>query len=87
MVGREKRKRKRQDSEERKIRNEIAQEVAAGIKASTHDDKPTAQRTVGQSVKQNCDCSQIENEKKEEEDDWRKENQMGRQWDEGGKLE
>ena len=62
--------------------NEIA---LAGIKekASAHDDaKATAQRTAGQRVKQNCDCSQIE-----EEDDWNKENQMGRHWDEEEKLE
>ena len=31
---------------------------------------------------QNWDCWQIENEEEEEEDDWHKENQMGRQWDE-----
>ena len=36
---------------------------------------------------QNWDCWQIENEEEEEEDDWHKENQMGRQWDEEGKLE
>ena len=66
-------------SEERKIRQEIAQEVVAGIKdkASAHDDaKATAQRTAGQRVKQNWESSEIGNE---EEDDWQKENQMGRQ--------
>ena len=50
--------------------------LVAGVKkeASGHEDaKPTAQRTVGQSVKQNWDCSQIENE---EEEFWQKENQM-----------
>ena len=50
---------------ERIIRQEIAQEVVAGIKekASVYDDaKATAQRTAGQSVKQNWDCSQIDEE-------------------------
>ena len=45
-----------EDSKESIIRNDIAQEVVAGIKekAGAHEDaKPTAQRTVGQSVKQN----------------------------------
>ena len=77
-------------SEERQIRQEIAREVVAGIKekASTQDDaKAIAQRTAGQSVKQNWYCSQIGNEEEEEEDDWQKENQMGRQWDEDEKLE
>ena len=51
-------------------------------KASTHDDaKAIPQRTTGQSVKQNCDCSQIENEK-EEEEDWRKEKIVGSTMDE-----
>ena len=71
-------------SEERKIRHEIVQEVVAGIKemASTQDDaKETAQKTAGQSVKQNWDYLQIENEEEEEEDDWQKENQMKMQWD------
>ena len=30
--------------------------------------------------------SQTDSEEEEEEDDWQKENQMGRQWDEDGKL-
>ena len=71
-------------------RQEIAQEVVAGIKekASAQDDtKATAQRTSGQRVKQSWDCSQIDNEEEEEEDDWQKEDQMGRQWDEDEKLE
>ena len=44
-----------EDSRERQVRNEIVQEVVPGIKkeASAHEDaKPTAKRTVGQSVKQ-----------------------------------
>ena len=79
-----------EDSRKRQVRNEIAQEVAAGIKkkASAHEDaKPTAQkRTVGQSVKQHGDCSQIENEGEEEDEDWQGE-QMEVQWDEDEKLE
>ena len=78
-----------EDSRERRIRNEIAQEVVPGIKekASAHEDvKSTAQRTAGQSVKQSWDCSQIENEE-EEENDWHKENQMEVQWAEDEKLE
>ena len=62
----------------------------AGIKekARAHEDaKPTAQRTVGQSVKENLECWQIENEKEEEEKDWQKENQMEVQWAEDEKLE
>ena len=60
------------DSGERRMRNEIAQEVVAGIKekASAHDDaKATAQRTARQRGKQNWDPLQNENEEEEEEDD------------------
>ena len=67
------------ESGERRIRNEIAQDVVAGIKekASAHEDaKSTAQRTTGQSVQQNWDSSQIENEEEEEEENWQKEDQM-----------
>ena len=46
-----------------------------------------SQRTVGQSVKQGCDCSQIGNEEQEEEEVWQKENQMELQWAEHEKLE
>ena len=62
-----------EDSKKRKIRNEIAQEVVTGIKekASAHEyDKATARRTAWQSVEQNWDCSQIEHEEEEQEDDW-----------------
>ena len=79
-----------ENSKEKKVRNEIAQEVVAGIKekAGVHEDaKSTAQRTVGQSVKQSWDCSQIENEEEEEEEDWQKEDQMEVQWAEDEKLE
>ena len=51
------------------------------------DAESTAQRTAGQRVKQLWDCSQIENEEDEEEDDWQKENQMGMQLEEDEKLE
>ena len=57
-----------ENSRERQVRNEIAPEVAAGIKkkASAHEDaKPTAQKTVGESVKQNWDCSHVEYEEEE----------------------
>ena len=53
-----------------------------------HEDaKSTAQSTVGQSVKQSWDCSQIENEEEEGEEDWQKEDQMEVQWAEDEKLE
>ena len=76
-----------EDSGERRIRNDIAQEVVAGIKerASALDDaKATAQRTAGQRVKQNWDSSQIENE--EEEESWREGDQMAAEWDEEEKI-
>ena len=53
--GREEEK-EEEDSRERQVRNEIAQEVFAGIKkkaSAQEDPEPTAQRTVGQRVKQN----------------------------------
>ena len=77
------------DSRERQVRYGIAQELVAGIKekADVHEDaKSTAQRTVGQSVKQSWDCSQIEKEE-EEEEVWQKANQMEMQWAEDDKLE
>ena len=79
-------------SGEREMRQEIAQEVVAGIKekASAQDDaKATAQRTAGQRVKQNWDCSKVgnEEEEEEEEDDCQKEDQMAVQWEEEQKLE
>ena len=61
---------------------------ASRRRRSAHeDDKATAQRTARQSVKQNLDCSQIENEEEEEEEDRRKENQMAVQWAEDEKRE
>ena len=63
--------------------------MVAGIKekAGVHEDAiPTAQRTVGQSVKQSGD-SQIVNEEEEEEENWQKEDQMEVQWAEDEKVE
>ena len=68
--------------EERKNRSDIAQEVVASIKevASAQEDaKSIAQRTVGQSVKQDWDCSHIENEEEEEEEGWQYEDQIAAQ--------
>ena len=76
------------DSAERRIRNEIAQEVVADIKekASALDGvKEAAQRSVGQSIMRSWDCSQIENE--EEEESWREGVHMAAQWDEEQTLE
>ena len=76
--------------EERQVRNEIVKEVVAGIMKKARaqvDAKQTAQRTVGQSVKQNWGCSQIEHEEKEEDEDWPKEIHMEMQWAEDEKLE
>ena len=96
LPGRSAKERGREEEEEgeksrgRKVRYEIAQEVVAGIKeeAGGHEDaKSTAQRKVGQSVKQSWECSQIENEEEEEEEVWQKENQMELQWAEDEKLE
>ena len=69
--------------------HEIVQKVVADIEKKTRaqvDDKPIAQRTVGQSVKQSWNCSQIEDEE-EGEDDRQKKDQMERQWIEDEKLE
>ena len=64
-----------ENSKEKKIRYEIAQEVVAVIKEKTgvHEDaKSTAQRTVGQSVKQSWGCSQIDSQEEEEEEYWQR---------------
>ena len=50
------------------------------------DAKPTAQRTVGQSVKQNWDCLEIEHEEEEENEDWQEGDQMEMQWVEDEQL-
>ena len=79
----------KEESGERRIRNEIAREVVAGIEKKAKaqvDDKPIAKRTVGQSAKQSWDCSPCESEE-EEEGDWQKEDQMEMQWVEDEKME
>ena len=78
-VAREKRAKERgreeeeeeMDSREKQVRYEIAQEVVAGImeKAGVYEDATsTAQRTLGQSVKQKIE--------EEEEEVWQQENKM-----------
>ena len=66
LPGRSEKERRREEEEEekdgrgRQVRNEIVQEVVAGIKekAGVHENaKSTAQRTVGQGVTQSWDCS------------------------------
>ena len=67
--------------------------MVAGIKdkAGVHEDaKSTAQRTVGQSVKQSWDCSARElkmKRRRRKRKYWQKENQMELQWAEDEKLE
>ena len=68
----------------------VVQEVIAATekKTRTHQDpKPTELRTVGQSVKHNWDCWQIEDREEEDVLDWQEEDQMELQWDEDEKLE
>ena len=65
------------------MRYEIVQKVVADIEKKARaqvDAKPTAQRTVGQNVMQNWDCSHIENEEEDEEEDWQKEDLKEVQW-------
>ena len=72
------------------MRYEIVQKVVADIETKARAQvvvKPTAQRTVGQSIKQSWDCSQIENEEEYEEEGEQKEDQMEVQWTEDEKLE
>ena len=78
-----------EECRERHVRNEIVQEVVAGIEKMAKaqiDDKPIAQRTVEQSAKQSWDSYPFENEE-EEEDDLQKEDQMEMQWVEDVTLE
>ena len=75
-------------SEDRRIKSQIIQEVAAGIqeKVIMHDGvKNNVKRPVEQSFMQSWDCSHIENE--EENESWREGDQMAAQWDEEQKLE
>ena len=46
-----------------------------------------ARRCRVQSLQQNWDCSPIENEEEEEEENWQKEDQMEVQWAEDEKLD
>ena len=65
-----------EERRQRHVRNEIVQEVVPDIEKKERaqaDDRPISQRTIRQSVKQSWNCSQIENEGREE-DDWRKRN-------------
>ena len=74
-----------EECRERQVRNAIVQEMVWGIKKKARaqvDAKQTAQRTVWQSVKQNWDCSQVENE--EEDEDWQEGDQMEMQWMKNG---
>ena len=83
-------KRRKMRTAKGKVKYAIAQEVVAGIKEKAgvrEDAKSTAQRTVGQSVKQSWDCSHIENEEEEEEDNWQQEDQMEAQRAEDEKWE
>ena len=71
LPGRSEEERGREEEREEKDSSEI-QVRYAGIKekAGMHEGaKSGAQRTVGQSVKQGWDCSKIENEEEEEEED------------------
>ena len=75
-------------SEDRRIKSQMIQEVAAGIqeKVIVHDGvKNNVKRPVEQSFMQSWDCSHIENE--EENESWREGDQMAAQWDEEQKLE
>ena len=80
----------REDSTELQVRYDIVQEVVADIEQEARaqvDVKPTAQRTVWQSVRKSWDCSHIDNEKEDEEEDWQKEELVEVQWAEDEKLE
>ena len=83
--GEHRRKMKRRRGGQQRDKSEM---ISFKEKASAHEDaKSTAPWTVGQSVKQSLDCSQIENEEEGEEEDWQKEDQMEVQWAEDEKLE
>ena len=78
-----------EDSEERKIgmkslkkcRHQGEGEARMRMARRLHKEQ------LGKGVKQNLDCSQIENEEEEEEEDRRKENQWTVQWAEDEKWE
>ena len=91
MPGRSEQERGREEEEEekdsrkRQVRYEIVHREKG--KRAQVDVKPTAQKRVGQSVKQCWDCSQIEIEEEDEEEDWQEEDQMEVQLAEDEKLE
>ena len=95
MPGRSEEERGRQEKEkesrERQVRSEIVQNVFADIEKKAMaqvDVKAIAHSTVGQSVEQSLDCSQIEKRRRgHEEEFWQKEDQMEVQWAEDEKLE
>ena len=63
---------------QRNIRYEIAEKMVESIKLKAgryENSKLTSQRTFGQNVKQDWDCSQVGNEEEEEEEVWQEENQ------------
>ena len=83
-------KRNKEESVERRISNEIAQEVVAGIEKKARaqvDIKPTAQRAVGRSVKQSWDCSQIEKRRRGRRGRLAKGKPVELQWTDEEKLE
>ena len=71
----EKKRRKKRTAERDKQGMKLLEKWlrASKEKAGGHEDaSSTEQRSVGQSVKQHWDCSQIENEEEEEEEGWQK---------------
>ena len=69
------------------MRYEIVQKVVADIEGAERCQANRTKGTVGQSVKQGWDCSQVKNEEEEEEEVWQMENQMELLWSEGERLE
>ena len=62
------------------IKNEMVKEVTAGM-------KPSSQRAVEQKVKQNWDCSQIEDRDEEETMEWCEDDELKKQSEEVNKVE
>ena len=73
-----------EDKESRKLqmRKEIAPQVIAIV-----DTQPTSQRTVEQRVKQNWDCSQIEDRDEDGVMNWDEDDELKNQWEEVKKVE
>ena len=74
-------------SEERRIRDQIIEELITGIQKKAIDEgvKNKVKRKGGQSLMRCWDCLQIENE--EEEESWQERDQMAAQWDKEQKME